>query len=133
MTKFKDVPRHEHRGFFSKAQGWLGVAQVAADMGAYDVAVSGSVHCAISAVDAMTVQRVGKRSAGRHADALDLTKTVFAGRDRADLEKQYRFLLGVKNPAEYESTMMTARQAADALKCAERILAKARAEIARQA
>ena len=33
MTRFKNVPRHEHRGFFNKAQNWLGAAHVAADMG----------------------------------------------------------------------------------------------------
>lgn len=93
--------------------------------------MSNSVHCAINAVDAITVLRVGKRSTGRHTDALELIQAVFAGRDRADLERQYSFLLGVKNPAEYESVMMTAGQAADALKCAERILARARAEIAK--
>ena len=131
MTRFKNVPRQEHRGVFNKAQNWLGAAHVAADMGAYDVAVSNSVHCAINAVDAITVLRVGKRSTGRHTDALELIQAVFAGRDRADLERQYSFLLGVKNPAEYESVMMTAGQAADALKCAERILARARAEIAK--
>lgn len=35
----------------------------------------------------------------------------------------------MKNPAEYKSTMMTARQAADVLKCVKRILTKARIEI----
>ena len=131
MTAFRKVPRHEHKDYFSKAEDWLGVARAAADMGAYNAAVSNCVHSAISAVDAMTVLRTGRRSAGRHTEALNLTRSILVGSDRADLERQYLFLMNLKNPAEYESTMMTARQAADALKCAERILAKVRAEIAK--
>ena len=129
MTKFRQVPRHEHRNFFNKAQSWLEMARAAADSGAYDVAVSNCVHSAINAVDAMAVLHAGKRSAGRHADALDIIRILPVSGDRADLARQYRSLLGMKNPAEYESTMMTARQAADALKRAGRILDKARAEI----
>ena len=131
MTAFREVPRHEHKDFFSKAEGRLGAARAAADMGAYSAAVSNCVHSAISAVDAMTVLRTGRRSAGRHPDALNLARSILVGGDRADLERQYLFLTNLKNPAEYESTVMTDRQAADALKCAERILAKVRAEIAK--
>ena len=129
MTTYRGVQPHEHKGFFNKAQNGLKMARMAYENGVYDTAVSNCVHSAINAIDAATALRIGKRSAGHHAESVDLIGYVFAGSDRADLERQYRHLLGMKKPAEYTSTMMTARQAADALKCAERILAKVRAEI----
>lgn len=126
MTKARDVPRHEYRGFLSKAGDFLEAARAAVDKSAYSAAVSSCIHSAISAVDAITVMRTGKRPAARHVESLELVRSVLAGRGRADFERRYSFLLGLKNPAEYESTLMTARQAADALECAERILARAR-------
>ena len=131
MTKYKDVPPRQHRAFFQKAEEWMGAARSSADMGNYNASVASCVHSAINAVDAVTVLRTGKRTAGSHTDALCLIRAVFAEMDRSALERQYSFLLGLKHPAEYDTTMMTARQAADALKCAERILARARAEIAK--
>ena len=129
MTKFRDVPRHEHRIFFSDAQEWLESAPAAADLGNNNVAVSNCVHGAINAVDAMTIFHVGKRSVGSHTDALNLVEFVLAGRERADLARQYNFLPSKKNPAEYGGVKMTVRRVVDSLKCAERILARARAEI----
>ena len=58
-----------------------------------------------------------------------MSRSVLAGRGRRGLERQYRLLLAMKVPAEYESTMMTARQASNALRWAERIVGAARAEI----
>ena len=131
MTKYKDVPSREHRAFFRKTEEWAEAARSSTDAGNYNAAVSSCVHSATNAVDAAAVLRTGKRAAGGHTDSLCLIRSVFAGQDCASLERQYSFLLGLKHPAEYDSTMMTARQAADALKCAERILSRARAEIAK--
>ena len=108
---------------------WLDAARTVADAGSYNVAVASCAHSAINAVDAMTILRAGRRSAGRHADALGLVKSVLAGSERADLVRQYSFLLDMKSPAEYGGATMTARQAADSLKHAERILSRVRAEI----
>ncbi len=129
MTKIWDVPSHEHGGFFRLAREYLDMARIAAGRKAYSIAVSNCTDSAIRAVDAMTVLRAGKRSARHPIDDPELARSVLAGRDRAGLERQYRSLLAMKVPAEYEITMMTARQAAQALGWAERIVGVARAEI----
>ena len=129
MTKIWDVPSHEHGGFFAMAQEYLGVARIAVDARAYDAAVSNCADSALNAVDAMTVLRAGKRSARYPVGVSDLARSVLAGGDRAGLARQYRSLLALKIPAEYEATMMTARQASNALKWAVRIVDAARAEI----
>lgn len=129
MTRFRDVPRQEHGIFFSNAQEWLDAARTAADKGAYGVAVSLSADSAVHAVDAMTIMRAGKRSARHHGGALELARSVLAGGDIAGLERRYRSLLGMKIPAEYEGKTMTARHASDALRWAEQIVDRMRAEI----
>lgn len=129
MTRLWDVPSHEHGGFFRLAREYLSMARLAVDEKAYSVAVSNCTDSAIRAVDAMTVLRAGKRSARHPITDTGLARSVLAGRGRSGLERQYRSLLAMKAPAEYESTMMTARQAAQALRWAERIVGAARAEI----
>ena len=107
MTKFRDVPSHEHGTFLQNAGVWLEAAKAANGAGAYNVAVSNCVHSAINAVDAMTVLRTGKRAAS-HGDALKLARSFLGGGDRAALERQYGSLLDMKNPAEYEGVIVTA-------------------------
>lgn len=131
MTKYWDVPPSEHGAFFGNAKEWLDAARAAAGRGAYGVAVTLSADSAIYAVDAMTILLAGKRSARRHADALDLARSMLADEDHAGLERRYRSLLSMKIPAEYEGKVMTARQASDALGWAEQIMDRVRAEIER--
>ena len=133
MTKYWDVPPSEHGAFFTNAQEWLDAARAAAGRGAYGVAVTLSADSAIYAVDAMTVLLAGKRSARRHADALDLARSLLADGDRAELERWHRSLLSMKILAEYEGKVMTAKQASDALEWAEQIVDRVRAEIERLA
>lgn len=87
MTKYKDVPPRCRRPFLEKAGEWLRTARTTIDTGDCNSAVSSRMHCGINAVDAATVLRTGKRAAGSRADALRLLRSVFAGRDRAGLER----------------------------------------------
>ena len=91
----------------------------------HDAAMLDAIHAAISAADAVTVALAGQRSAdpdhGRAADLLD----EVGGRSsevRAHA-RQLRQLLGRKNAVEYESRRATAREAADAVKRADRLVA----------
>lgn len=131
MTSVRDVPRHEYGTFLEKAEEWLEAAGTAGGAGAYNVAVSSCVHNAINASDAAAVMRLGKRSAGHHADAKMMIKSIFSDIDYEPLKRQFGLLPSIKNPAEYGGTMMTARQSADARQSAGRILEKMHAEIAR--
>lgn len=72
MTRAGDVPRREYGGFLSKAEDFPEAARAAAGKSAYSAAVSACTHGAIRAVDAIAVMRTGRRSAGRHADSLQL-------------------------------------------------------------
>ena len=114
------------------AEEWLEEGRRADGMGAYNVAVSNCADSAIRAVDAVAVMRLGRRSAGSRADAEGIIQAVFPGRNRKYLKRWYAFLLSLKNPAEHEGTLMTARQSADALRSAVRILERVHAEIAKE-
>jgi hypothetical protein len=83
-----------------------------------------SIHAGISAVDAVTVALAGRRSTDPdHQRAADLLGDV--GRSSESITervKQLRALLGKKNRVEYESRRATAKEAADAVARAERLV-----------
>lgn len=84
-----------------------------------------AIHCAISAIDALTVNRVGLRSAGdSHGDVVLLFSEL--GLDKSELDskrQQLLSLLDVKNIAEYNDRLMTEADAEKAMKHCDRIYA----------
>jgi hypothetical protein len=88
--------------------------------GRFNSAVISAVHCGISASDAYTVYAGGVRSASKdHGDAVKLLSTL--GVDAKALSDHLRWLLEVKNAAEYEDRLFTLKDADLAVKHAERL------------
>lgn len=84
-----------------------------------------AIHAAIGAADSVTVTLAGQRSAGPdHGRAADLLDEIGGGTTEMGAHaRQLRQLLGRKNAVEYESRRATAREAADAVKRADRLVA----------
>ena len=88
--------------------------------GRFNATVISAVHCGISASDAYTVYTGSVRSASKnHRDAVRLLSTM--GADAKKHSEHLRWLLEVKNAAEYEERLFTPKEAEIAVKHAERL------------
>ena len=110
--------------YLRKADGALRMAKIAIKEGEYDNATMSAIHSAINALDALTVSFLGKRASGAHTDVLSFLKGIFTSTEYRDLQKQFTSLLNMKNTSEYQPDLMGRQDAEDAVKWAERILAK---------
>lgn len=88
-----------------------------------------AIHSAINALDALTTSYLNKRASGSHTDVLGLIKSIFPPKEYNDVKKQFTSLIGKKNETEYQPDLMSQKDAQNAVKCAERILAKVKAQI----
>lgn len=119
--------------YLMKAENSLRMAKIAIEQQAYDNAVMSSIHGTINALDALTTYCLQKRSSGQHTDALSLTREIFSAQEQNDVERQFKLLLGLKNASEYQPEMMSQKDAENSLKLAERILAKVKTKLQKQA
>jgi hypothetical protein len=88
-------------------------------------ATSLAVHAAINAADAVTGVRLGKRAAGQdHEEVISLLGE--AGRDGAQVAKDFARLLPLKTRTEYEPDQMSKATAAKAVERADRCVTTAR-------
>jgi HEPN domain-containing protein len=127
-SKRVPVPRDQARACLEKAGQFVIAAREAADRSLYDAAMLNAIHAAISATDAVTVTLAGLRSVDPdHGRAADLLDEVGRGSSEVSAHvRQLRQLLARKNIVEYESRRAVAREAADAVKRADRLVAWAR-------
>lgn len=125
--KSVSVPRREASLYLAKARQLLEEAQVALQGSRLDSAMLNSIHAGINATDAVTVALAGRRSTDSdHQRAADLLEEVGPRSEAiADRAKQLRALLAKKNQVEYESRRATAKEAAEAVSRAERIVRSA--------
>jgi len=127
------VGRNRYGIFLDRAAEFLASAQESLSRRHHQAAASNAAHAAIAAVDAVTVFHAGRRSAPqRHEDAVHLLGTL--GLPRSEIEPRARQLmriLGLKTKAEYTDDLVTAREAEDAVRTAERIVAWARDQLPR--
>jgi len=110
--------------YLAKATQLAEEAQLALGGSRYDAAILISIHAGISAADGVTVALAGRRSTDPdHQRAADLLEEVGRGSESiSDRVKQLRGLLAKKNQVEYESRRTTAKEAADAVARAERMV-----------
>ncbi|MCB0955909.1 MAG: hypothetical protein R2694_08930 [Ilumatobacteraceae bacterium] len=88
-----------------------------------DVVATNAIHAAIAAADAITCHALGERSNdGNHVSAVDLLRKV-----DASLATALKRALDRKTQAGYESTDISATDAASCVRWAEQILASAEA------
>ena len=130
-AKRVNVERRQAPAFMAKADEFAEAARSSLQAGRKDAAVLEAIHAAISATDAVTCALAGTRSTDPdHARAADLLEETGPRGDVANHAKQLRQLLSNKNAVEYESRRTTSREAADAVKRAERFVDWARGLIA---
>ena len=131
--RVSSVDRSRYRVFLFRAAEFLDSSREGMSRGRAQAATSSAVHAAIAAVDAVMVFHAGKRSAPqRHEDAVELLGTL--GLPEAEVgprARQLRRLLGLKTKAEYLDELVSHREAADALRAAERIVEWARSRLPR--
>jgi HEPN domain-containing protein len=106
--------------YLKKAEELYLEALEARRSGRFNSAVISAVHCGISASDAYTVYAGGVRSASKdHGDAVKLLSSM--GAEAKPMSDHLRWLLEVKNAAEYEDRLSTSKDADLAVKHAERL------------
>ena len=118
------VPRAEAKLFLGKAEQFLAEARSALESARFDAASLNAVHAGISAGDAVAVALAGRRSRDPdHHRAVDLLEQVAgASSSLRSHARQLRTLLSSKNIVEYESRRSSQREAADAIRRAERLV-----------
>jgi len=122
--KVVEANRAEARLYMNKAQQFLDQARSAFTEQHYDAVMLNAVHSAISSCDAVTVALSGRRSADpNHQRAVELLEQTLAKATTGAPLSQLRALLAKKNVVEYESRPATGREASEALKRSERIIA----------
>ncbi len=116
--------RREASLYLAKAEQFVEQAQVARESSRHDAAMLNSIHAAISAADAVAVALSGRRSADPdHQRAVDLLEEVGGRSESITIQvRQLRALLAKKNAVEYESRRATAKEAAEAVARAVRIV-----------
>ncbi len=116
--------RGEASLYLAKAKQFVEEAQSALESSRHDAGMLNSIHAAISAADAVAVALSGRRSADPdHQRAVDLLEEVVGRAESTTTRvKQLRALLAKKNVVEYESRRATAKEAAEAVARAVRIV-----------
>jgi len=124
IRKTVKTPRPEARLYLAKAQQFKTEALAAKEGSRNDAAMLNAVHAAISAADAVCVALAGSRSVDpNHQSAADLLQQIGgSSQGITDSVRQLRMLLAKKNVVEYESRQATAKEAAEAVKRAERLV-----------
>ena len=122
--------RSLYRNYLTKSEDSLEIATLALGRSKHAVAVSNSVHCGISAVDALAVFKFGRRHTGGHEGALRFVQGALSDGEFKELSREYAMLMRLKNEAEYQPDLMTPAQARDSLARAGRILSTVKGKIA---
>lgn len=129
IQKTRKVTAAEARDYAIKPREYLEAAKESLELGRYNAATSMAVHAGICSADAVSGGRQGVRSAAAdHSQTVKLVKT--AGRDGEEAAKHLRRLLPLKTRAEYDPTLVSKKQAAEALRAAERLVGVAESVIA---
>ena len=125
----RDIDPKKASWYTTKATSSLEMAKIAIQKEAYDNAVMSAIHSSINALDALATFHKAKRASGQHTDVLVLIKGILDPQEYKDVEKQFKFLLGLKNVSEYQPDLMSIKDAEGSIKSAERIFAKVKAKI----
>lgn len=122
MSKTRKVNKELYLNYLQKARENLEAAKESLQAGRWNAATINAVHSGISATDALTVFMIGVRHAGqRHEDALSLLQTLNLPKNELkNKSRQLSRLLSIKNASEYEERLIRKKEAAMAVRDAER-------------
>lgn len=112
------------KNYLIKAEQFNETARDAFQKGNWNAVGLNAVHAAISANDAITVYFKKLRSVSdKHSDAVNLLLEVLPkNKEAKNFSKHLMWLINRKNLIEYESRLFYRKEAAEALKHAERFL-----------
>jgi len=127
MTRAVDSKKAAN--YMKKANDFMYLAQIAIKSGRNDSATSNAIHGTINALDALTTFYLNKRASGTHTDVLSLVKEIFDYNEYQEIQKQFTSLISLKNASEYQPDLMSAADAQNALKWAERIISKVKTKM----
>ena len=125
----RDIDPTKSSGYLIKAVNSLEIAKIAMQKEAYDNAVMNAVHSSINALDALATSRKAKRASGQHLDILILIRGILSPQEYGDIEKQFKFLISLKNTSEYQPDLMSQKNSQISIKFAERILDKVKTKL----
>jgi hypothetical protein len=124
-SRTRQVSATQVRSYLNKAEEYLAAATEELRAKRPIAATSLAIHASISAADAVTGTRMGRRAAGQdHDEVRSLLHE--AGKDGAELEKELARLLPLKTRTEYEPDDVPTNEAARAVERARRCVAIAR-------
>lgn len=118
------VERSKYKIYLQRAEECKRAMDTALERHDYSACMINAVHCAISAADALCIIYLGVRHKGmKHQDAVSLFRRV----DTADTEikknaERLEQILSIKSRVEYGNSIVTQREAEEAVKKAERLL-----------
>jgi HEPN domain-containing protein len=115
--------------YIVKAEEFLKTANDSLQNNRYNSAVTNAIHSAINALDALTTKFKSKRGSDDHTEVLSLVQGILSPAQYEEIKKQFTSLISKKNTSEYQPDLMDVKDAREAIKCAERILIKARAKL----
>lgn len=124
MKKIKKRDESNWKNYLIKAKEFFETARDAYLKENWNSTGLNSVHCAISANDALTIYYGKVRSISeKHSDAVELLLGVFPEKEEAiKFSKHLLWLINKKNLIEYESRLFFSKEAKEALKHSERFL-----------
>ncbi len=124
MTRTRIVSRERYKVFMSRAEQFREAMNFSMSNGDFDACVSNAVHCGISASDALTVLKLGKKSAAQnHIEAVILLKEVQTSDDseKAKVCDRLQELINLKTPAEYDDRAMSKSEAEKAQRLCNKV------------
>jgi len=123
-SKTRDVQKSLYLNFLKKAQECYNAALHAFEDQGWNALAVNTVHCCISACDAMCVYFLGRRSSSEnHNDAIKLLKAIkIKSEDLNANTNRLLNILRIKNMVEYEERLIYRSEAEKILKDCQRFL-----------
>lgn len=124
MISTTSVPKQEYTEYRAKALQFFAVMNFCLQDQEWDAVLLNGVHATISMSDALTVLRLGKRSASKsHQDATILLSHAVAKEDQGQRQAtRLSEILNYKNLVEYAPRRFTAREASEFAKQVDRFV-----------
>jgi len=121
MTKIP-IEKSKYTIYLKKAEEYKRSMEASFQNSDWNSCVGNSVHCAISASDALCAFLLGLRNKGeRHEEAIDLFRSIDVNDERIKKNSQrLGDLLSIKTDAEYGEKLLTQKEAEIAIQTATR-------------
>ena len=127
MIKKSKVDQSYYINYLQRAEECLYGARSAFEEKKYDLCAINSVHCGISAIDAICVFYLGYRHSGeKHTTAKEMLNFIreIKPEELKEIANRFGRILNMKNMAEYEERKIKMKEAQELLNNATKLLEK---------